>query len=207
VARAHPHHTDWEQTAADALADVHRLSRLVDDLLVLARVEDGAPRSESTQVDLVEVVDGTLGRTMSTALLRRTGDENAMVWGDADALTRVVANLVDNAALHARAEVTVDVHAAPGDGVTLTVADDGPGIPAAARDSVFERFTRLDEARSRDAGGTGLGLPIVRELVRAHGGEVRLEDNAPGVRAVVRLPASTADSAGRDESRRPQDGG
>jgi signal transduction histidine kinase len=74
---------------------------------------------------------------------------------------------------------------------------------------VFERFTRLDEARSRDAGGTGLGLPIVRELVRAHGGEVRLEDNTPGVRAVVRLPASTgdADSAGRDEFSRPQDDG
>jgi signal transduction histidine kinase len=160
-------------------------------------------------LDLVEVVDGTLGRTVSAASLRRTGDDHAVVWGDADALTRVVANLVDNAALHARAEVTVDVHAAPGDGVTLTVADDGPGIPAAARNRVFERFTRLDEARSRDAGGTGLGLPIVRELVRAHGGEVVLEDNAPGVRAVVRLPASTreADSTGRDEHRRPQDGG
>jgi len=209
VARAHPHNTDWEQTAADALADVHRLSRLVDDLLVLARVEDGAPRRESAQVDLVEVVDGTLARTVSTASVRRTGDDHAVVWGDADALTRVVANLVDNAALHARAEVTVDVRAAPSDGVTLTVADDGPGIPAGARNRVFERFTRLDEARSRDAGGTGLGLPIVRELVRAHGGEVRLEDNTPGVRAVVRLPASTgdADSAGREEFSRPQDDG
>jgi signal transduction histidine kinase len=140
------------------------------------------------------VVDGTLARTVATASLRRTGDDHAVAWGEVDALTRVVANLVDNAALHARAEVTVDLHAAPGDGVTLTVADDGPGIPAAARDRVFERFTRLDEARSRDAGGTGLGLPIVRELVRAHGGEVRLEDNAPGIRAVVRLPAPTAEA-------------
>jgi signal transduction histidine kinase len=99
------------------------------------------------------------------------------------------------------------VHATPGVGVTLSVADDGRGIRAAARKRVFEWFTRLDEARDRDAGGTGLGLPIVRELVRAHGGEVRLEDNAPGVRAVVRLPAPTADSAGRDEPPRPQDGG
>ena len=192
VARAHPHDADWDQTAADALADVQRLSRLVDDLLVLARVEDSAPRPESGPVDLVEVVDGTLARTVSPASLRRTGDDHAVAWGDVDALTRIVANLVDNAVRHASAEVTVDVHDAPGDGVTLTVADDGPGIPAAARDRVFERFTRLDEARSRDAGGTGLGLPIVRELVRAHGGEVRLEDNVPGIRAVVRLPAPTA---------------
>jgi signal transduction histidine kinase len=190
VARAHPQGTDWDQTAADALADVQRLSRMVDDLLVLARVEDGAPRQEREQVDLVDIVDGILGRTTSAAPLRRTGDDHVEVWGDLDALTRVVANLVDNAALHARTEVTVDVRDAPGGGVTLTVADDGPGIPAAARERVFERFTRLDEARDRDAGGTGLGLSIVRELVRAHGGEVRLEDNGPGVRAVVRLPAS-----------------
>ncbi|HMG31699.1 MAG TPA: ATP-binding protein [Jiangellaceae bacterium] len=188
VARAHPDDADWEQTATDALTDVHRLSRLVDDLLVLARVEDGSTLRTREQVDLVEVVDGTLARTVSDASIRRVGDDHVVVSGDVDALTRIVANLVDNAARHARAEVTVDVRGGPGDGVTLTVADDGPGITAAARDSVFERFTRLDEARSRDAGGTGLGLPIVRELVRAHGGDVRLEDNGPGVRAVVRLP-------------------
>jgi signal transduction histidine kinase len=70
----------------------------------------------------------------------------------------------------------------------LTVADDGPGIPAEDRTRVFERFTRLDGARSRDAGGSGLGLSIVRELVRAYGGDVRLEDNGPGLRAVVTLP-------------------
>ncbi|MGH8823342.1 MAG: ATP-binding protein, partial [Jiangellaceae bacterium] len=191
VALAHPHDADWQQAAADALTDVHRLSRLVDDLLVLARVEDGTPRPARVQVDLVDVVDGALARTVTDASVRRTGDDHAVVSGDVDALTRVVANLVDNAARHARAEVTVDLHGTPGDGVTLTVTDDGPGIPTAARESVFERFTRLDEARSRDAGGTGLGLPIARELVRAHGGEIRLEDNGPGVRALVRLPAGS----------------
>ena len=191
VARAHPDDADWEQTATDALSDVHRLSRLVDDLLVLARVEDGSALRTREQVDLVEVVEGTLARTVSDASIRRVGDDHVVVSGDVDALTRIVANLVDNAARHARAQVTVDVRGGPGDGVTLTVADDGPGITAAARDSVFERFTRLDEARSRDAGGSGLGLPIVRELVRAHGGDVRLEDNGPGVRAVVRLPPTT----------------
>jgi signal transduction histidine kinase len=86
--------------------------------------------------------------------------------------------------------VTVDVAMADGGMAALTVADDGPGIPAADTERVFDRFTRLDEARSRDAGGTGLGLPIVRELVRIHGGTVALEDNEPGLRAVVHLPTS-----------------
>jgi signal transduction histidine kinase len=70
------------------------------------------------------------------------------------------------------------------------VTDDGPGIPLADRERVFNRFTRLDDARARDAGGAGLGLAIVRELVRRHGGSVVLEDAAPGVRAEVRLPAT-----------------
>jgi signal transduction histidine kinase len=76
--------------------------------------------------------------------------------------------------------------------VLLRVTDDGPGIPAAQRDRVFERFARLDDARSRDAGGSGLGLPIARELVSRSGGEIALAD-APGggLRAEVRLPAAS----------------
>ncbi|GFJ88564.1 hypothetical protein Prum_022060 [Phytohabitans rumicis] len=72
----------------------------------------------------------------------------------------------------------------------ITVTDDGPGIPVADRDRVFDRFTRLDDARARDAGGAGLGLAIVRELVRRYGGTVRLADAGPGLRAEVRLPAT-----------------
>jgi signal transduction histidine kinase len=71
----------------------------------------------------------------------------------------------------------------------ITVTDDGPGIPAADRERVFDRFTRLDDARARDAGGSGLGLAIVRELTRRHGGTVSLGDAAPGLRVDVRLPA------------------
>jgi len=72
----------------------------------------------------------------------------------------------------------------------LTVADDGPGIPAAERERVFERFARLDDARDRDAGGTGLGLAIVRELVGHSGGSISLQDNpaGTGIVAVVHLP-------------------
>ncbi|MGH8777099.1 MAG: sensor histidine kinase [Jiangellaceae bacterium] len=188
VAQAHPGSADWAQTSADALADVERLSRLADDLLVLARVEDGAPLRATEQVDLAQVVDDVVARMTNGVAIRRSGDDSVAVVGDVDALTRIVVNLVDNAVRHAAREVVVDVRHEPGGGTLLAVADDGPGIPAADRERAFERFTRLDEARSRDAGGTGLGLPIVRELVRAHGGEVRLEDDEPGLRAVVRLP-------------------
>jgi signal transduction histidine kinase len=188
VARAHPGDADWSQTAADALVDVERLSRLVDDLLVLARIEDGGHHPRPESVDLGQIADDVVARTVSDVTLRRSGDDEVAVLGDVDALTRVISNLVDNAARHARTGVTIDVRRQPGDGVRLTVADDGPGIPAEDRTRVFERFTRLDGARSRDAGGSGLGLSIVRELVRAYGGDVRLEDNGPGLRAVVTLP-------------------
>jgi signal transduction histidine kinase len=110
-----------------------------------------------------------------------------------DVLERVVLNLVENAVRYARSRVEVVVERS-GEDVVLTVADDGPGVPPADRDRVFERFTRLDDARSREEGGSGLGLAIVRELVRAHSGDVHLDDPAPGagpgLRAVVRLPAA-----------------
>ena len=188
VARAHPGDADWPETATDALVDVERLSRLVDDLLVLARIEDGGRHPRPESVDLGQIADDVVARTVTDVTLRRSGDDDVAVLGDVDALTRVVSNLVDNAARHARTGVTIDVRRQPGDGVRMTVADDGPGIPAEDRTRVFERFTRLDGARSRDAGGSGLGLSIVRELVRAYGGDVRLEDNGPGLRAVVTLP-------------------
>jgi len=73
----------------------------------------------------------------------------------------------------------------------VSVTDDGPGIPAADRERVFERFTRLDDARDRDSGGTGLGLAITRELLRRNGGHVALEDAHPGLRAEVSLPPPT----------------
>jgi signal transduction histidine kinase len=187
VARAHPQQADWPQVSTNALADVERLSRLVDDLLVLARLEDGAvPPVEA--VDLAHVADKIVARTVADVSLRREGDDEVIVRADVDAMQRVVANLVDNAVRYAATTVIVDVRDGAGGGAVVSVADDGPGIPAEQRDHVFERFTRLDHARSRDAGGAGLGLAIVRELVRSQGGEVSLEDNAPGLRAVVRLP-------------------
>jgi signal transduction histidine kinase len=84
--------------------------------------------------------------------------------------------------------VELAVQRADADRLVVTVADDGPGIPAADRDRVFDRFTRLDDARTRDSGGAGLGLAIVRELVRMHSGTVTLSDARPGLRVAVSLP-------------------
>ena len=113
---------------------------------------------------------------------------------DPEALRRVIINLIDNAARFATSEVRVSV--APGMRnnrlvARLTVTDDGPGIPEDERERVFDRFYRVHESRARQSGGTGLGLPIVRDIVRNHGGRVRLterDDGAPGLRAVVVLP-------------------
>src|SRR5206468_10636032 len=107
------------------------------------------------------------------------------------ALYRVADNLVANAVRHAHSKVTLAARRAA-DRVVLTVIDDGPGIPAADRARVFDRFTRLDDARARDAGGTGLGLAIVRELARLHRGTVTLGAAAPGLPVAVALPAAEA---------------
>jgi signal transduction histidine kinase len=111
--------------------------------------------------------------------------------GERDAIGRVVANLLDNAVRHAASSVRLAV-VADGAYQLISVSDDGPGIPAADRERVFDRFTRLDDARARDAGGSGLGLAIVRELVRRHGGTVVLRGTSPppGLRVDVRLPGA-----------------
>jgi signal transduction histidine kinase len=112
------------------------------------------------------------------------------VHGRRDQLGRVVRNLLDNAARHADSEVAVALHTGDA-GVELTVDDDGPGIPVDDRSRVFDRFTRLDDGRARDAGGLGLGLSMVKAIVEQHGGTVAIED-APigGARVRVQLPVA-----------------
>jgi signal transduction histidine kinase len=181
--------TDWQALSHDLLTDVDRLSRLVDDLLLLARADDGGGRAISApfrSVDLGSLVGDVADRYPSVTYVRPSAPME--VTGEPDALGRVVANLLDNAVRHAKSQVRVTV-TAHGTYRLISVTDDGPGIPAADRERVFDRFTRLDDARARDAGGSGLGLAIVRELVRRHGGTVGLADAGPGLRVDVRLPA------------------
>ena len=176
---------------AELLADLNRLSGLVEDLLLLARADaDARPPARPGPVDgralLSEVAAGYAGGRVPVTVA--PGPE-AFVLADADELRRAVDNLVANAVRHAthRVELAADVDR---DQVVLTVRDDGPGVAESDRERVFERFTRLDDARARDLGGSGLGLPIVRELLRRAGGEVALTDADPPwqLAAVIRLP-------------------
>jgi signal transduction histidine kinase len=187
----HPELADWQATERDVLADAIRMQRLVDDLLAIAVVDDSAlDETHRAPVDLDEIVLAEARRLhTNTALSVDTrAVSGAQVDGNADQLLRVVRNLLDNAARHARSEVVLSLAESSTD-VTLRVVDDGPGIPDADRERVFERFARLDDARGRDGdgGGAGLGLAIVHDVVVAHGGSVAVE-NAPGAAFTVVLP-------------------
>jgi signal transduction histidine kinase len=178
------------ELAADLLADVARLSALVEDLLLLARAgSDARPPSMREFLDVRALLVATASR-YAGARVPVSVSEGPVVFASANSeeLRRVLANLVDNAVRHAASSVALAVRAEGGHAV-LTVVDDGPGIPAGERERVFERFARLDDARDRDAGGTGLGLAIVRELLRRSDGSISLQDNpsGPGLAAVVRL--------------------
>jgi len=197
VALAHPTAQDWPSVAAGGVAEVERMSALVDDLLILARLDEGVGRS--APVDLSAVVHEASLRPRRTPVrveLPAAGGA-AVVDGDQRALARVIDNLLDNAARYAASSVVarVDVEVQlGGSAVLLTVLDDGPGIPEADRERVFERFTRLDASRDRDAGGAGLGLAIVRAVVARHRGTVSVAtppDGSPGAAFVVRLPSAT----------------
>jgi len=173
---------------ADLAKDARRLADLVEDLLALTRLES----TRLTQAGAVDLDDIVLSEV---AWLRRTSDVDvdargvgaAQAVADAGLIARVVRNLLDNAARHAAAVVTVTLDAR-GDNAVLTVTDDGSGIPPDERERVFQRFTRLDDGRLRTHGGAGLGLAIVREVVAMHQGSVAIEDADPGARLVVRLP-------------------
>lgn len=186
VARHLGDRAEWPAVADDVLVDIDRLSRLVDDLLLLARVDAGAVPRPDVAVDLSDLVREAAQRFPSV----QTELPDAPLWtyADPDALRRVVANVLDNAVRHARHRVVLAA-AAGSPYHRFSVTDDGPGIPAADRDRVFERFTRLDDGRARDAGGAGLGLAIVRELVRRLGGTVSLGDAGPGLRVEILIPA------------------
>ncbi|MEV7803634.1 HAMP domain-containing sensor histidine kinase [Microbispora sp. NPDC088329] len=186
-------------------AESARMGTLVDDLLLLARLDAGRPLARE-EVDLTRLVIDAIGDARAYGPDHRwrldLPEEPVTVPGDPDRLHQVVANLLGNARAHTPPGTTVTValsHRAPGhrvsgppgpDTVELTVTDDGPGIPEDLRGEIFERFVRADKARTRASGGSGLGLAIVRAVVAAHGGTADVESRPGRTAFRVMLPAA-----------------
>jgi len=195
VDRDHPATADVAATHRSVLEEVGHLQRLVDDLLHLARADVGGVVLDKV-VELSpliehEVARSSLSRVSDGSVQISASLSDSWVVGDATQLSRLIRNLLDNAVRHARGTAAVAV-VVMGDVVRLTIDDDGVGIPQDERTRVFERFARLDEARTSD-GGTGLGLAIAHDIVERHRGTISVETSPlGGARLVVHLPATTA---------------
>lgn len=191
VALAHPEQTTVDALAPDLLAEDLRMERLVADLLLLASADEDSLAVRDQPVDLDDIVLAEAARVRARGRVRvdTSAVSAGRVRGDHTHLLRVVRNLIDNAERHATSTVALGLRA-DADGVVLSVADDGTGIAPEDRERLFERFTRLDDARARDTGGSGLGLSIVAEVTRAHGGSVHIDDTPHGTQFVVVLPAT-----------------
>jgi signal transduction histidine kinase len=187
---AHPDTADAAATRHSLLDETVALQHLADDLLLLARSDAGGLPDRHQLLDFDAVVaDESAALASRDGLTVRTHLEPAQVRGDASQLGRAVRNVLENAVRHARSTVGVDLQAVDGR-ASLRVVDDGPGIAPADRERVFERFTRLDDARSVSAGGSGLGLAITREIVEQGGGRVWIESPTGGGTAVcISFPA------------------
>ncbi|MCW2888934.1 MAG: Signal transduction histidine kinaselike protein [Streptosporangiaceae bacterium] len=185
-AQLHPDETDWPKMAEAQEASLDRLEAIVTDLLTLARL-DSCPTSNKERVDLSELVTSELGRRIAKQRILTNLQAGVAITGNRLQLSRLLTNLVDNAERHAASTVTVSARR-NGDEAVLEVQDDGPGIPSDQREAVFDRFTRLDTARDKETGGTGLGLPIAREIAAQHGGTLTIEESQQGARFVARIP-------------------
>ena len=161
---------------ADALIEVDRATRLVDDLLVLAKRPSNPRRVDVDLDDLLNDEVNTFRLRFPDVRIEMSASP-ARLKGDPDALRRVTRNLLDNAAFYGRGRISVaTAFDADTNAVMLRVDDDGPGIAPTDRERVFDRFTRLDSSRSRTTGGSGLGLAIVKEIVDDHLGQILVSD-------------------------------
>ncbi|WP_427164964.1 sensor histidine kinase [Streptomyces sp. C1-1] len=194
----------WPDAARDALHDTLHVQDITTNLLLLARLDAQASHRKTLltkQVDLPDLIrDAVVRRDVADhlSLVVTAPDEPAPVTGHPGLLARVVANLLDNAERHAATTITVTltVDRARRQAV-VDVANDGPPIPPEHRETIFERFSRLDDARTRDAGGTGLGLAIARRITTLHHGTLTLapsREEQSGARFTVRLPLTHEDA-------------
>ncbi|MFH9071558.1 sensor histidine kinase [Streptomyces alboflavus] len=189
VGAAHPDLLD----VPGAVEDTVRLQELAADLLLLARLDAGEKPGQG-RVDLAALTREELSQRTGDRVAVTTELKSVEVAGSRGQLARVLGNLVTNAQRHTRSRVVVTTRA-DGDWAVLEVADDGDGVPPQERERIFERFVRLDDARSRDEGGAGLGLAIARDVAARHGGTLTV-DGAPGGGAVFVLRLPVADPRG-----------
>lgn len=206
-----------EEAAADfgrrILANATRMRRLVDDLLDLALVESGSWSPTLEPVPIAATAMEVWTHLIPAAARERLGlgvedVEHAIVNADSDAVRQILRNLLDNAVRYAPGGSEVTVRTRPdGAFVRTEVVDRGPGIPSAHLSRVFERFYRVDPGRSREQGGTGLGLAVVKHFVVAHGGEVGIESEVSrGTTAWFTLPVSSESLEDADEGGGPEPG-
>jgi len=190
--RANPPRAERETRLVDLVREAQRAARLVDDLLLITRLDTPQPTLRREPVALTDVAD----RAITLARLRRPdrtitlSATHATVSGDPDHLQRALANLLDNAttATPPGGHVTLTITTTPGQ-VRISVADTGPGVGEGDRHRIFDRFVRLSTARSGT--GTGLGLPIARAIAAAHGGELHYLPTPAGARFDLTLPTTT----------------
>ena len=190
---------DYRAALESTIAESDELIRTFDALLMIARAESGHARDNMIQFDAAEIARdvGELYEPLADEkglALRVEAPLAAPVRGNRELVSQALANLIDNAIKHAGpdaskngapAEIVVGA-GADGERITLSVADRGPGIPHADRGRVVERFVRLEQSRSQP--GSGLGLSLASAVARLHGGELRLEDNHPGLKSIIALP-------------------
>ncbi len=184
-------------------SEASRMSSLVEDLLLLARLDAGRPL-ERNEVDLTKMVLESVADARVVAPGHRwmldLDEEPVAVTGDERRLHQVVANLLANARRHTPpgTTVTVGVHGANGGPAVVTVHDDGPGIPGHLQGSVFKRFTRGDSSRTRDSGGSGLGLSLAQAISTAHGGDLEVSSRPGSTCFTLTLPRDGSTDLPRD---------
>ncbi|TMR08302.1 HAMP domain-containing protein [Nonomuraea turkmeniaca] len=174
-----------EQEWRAAITCAQRLSDIVHDLLLMARL-DARVETAMERIDLGQLVEEEIALRHFRLPVTTDVEPGLHVEGNRLRLGRLLTNLLSNADRYGDSRIRVSV-TGQADQAVVEVQDDGPGIPEDMRERVFERFTRLDHTRSWDTGGSGLGLPIARDIATAHGGTLEAGD-APGARLILRLP-------------------
>lgn len=176
-----------EELAVHVVREARHAARLVDDMLLMSRVDEGLDLMRSP-LDLAEAARTASSRPqLHDGVTIEVEGDGTFVLADPDRIAQVLGNLLANACRVADT-VRISVGVEGGDAV-LEVTDDGPGVPPADRERIFERMVRLDEGRDRHAGGVGLGLPVARGIAAAHGGSLTCEEATRGARFRLVLPA------------------